>query len=189
MPASAHEARLGIRWAIDTNIIDDESPATSGLIELLTGGWIDLQTTDTVGTEIAGTRIAPLPEFEQLPEAFGPLVLGHSRFGSSVFGTAEDSARIDQVLAIVHASANRRTARKQHLRDAMHISTAIRYAMNGFITRDKHLTRPSARDEIKNTFNGFDLLTPETALAMAEKRKRAWLIMDELPKRSEEQST
>jgi hypothetical protein len=175
MTSSGHYNRLGLRWALDTNIIDDSSEATAGLIELLTDGWIALQTTDTVGTEIAGTKIACLPEFEQLPEAFGPLTFGHSRWGSSVLGTPEDSDRIDRVLTIVHPTAERATTRKQHLRDALHISTAIRYAMDGFITRDQRLTSPSARAAVKREFNGFDLLTPEAALDMASRRKQAWL--------------
>lgn len=167
--------RLGIRWAIDTNIIDDTSSAVADLMKLRDHGWISLQVTDTVGTEIAGTLVDPLPQVEMLPEAFGPMVLGHSRLGSAVLGTAEDSQRLDRVLAIVHSSARRPTARRQHIRDAMHIATAIRYAMNGFITRDKQLTRPSAKAEVKIEFNGFDLLTPEEALRIATAQKQTWL--------------
>lgn len=174
--------RLGIRWALDTNIIDDTSLATAGLVDLLQGGWIALQVTDTVGTEISGARIEPLPGLALIPEAFGPLVLDHSRLGSSVLGTDDDSHRLDRVLAIVHPAAVRSGARRQHLRDAMHIATAIRYAMNGFVTRDKHLTRPSAKTAIKSEFNGFELLTPEDALSLATRRKEIWLQLDSTPR-------
>jgi hypothetical protein len=87
-------------------------------------------------TEIAAApddKVHSLTEASaEYPEAVGPMVLGHSRLGFAVLGSEEDADRLDDVFAILFPNVNRIAARKNHIRDAMHVATAIRYGGFGF---------------------------------------------------------
>jgi hypothetical protein len=128
---------------VDTNIVDAMDDAALSLRRLRDEGWISLQRTDTMDTELAAApeeKRAQLTEASaSYPEAFGPMVWGQSRWDSSVFGSSEDQARLDTVFAILFPGADRMSTRGNNVRDAMHISTAIRYGAFGFVTRDRKL--------------------------------------------------
>ncbi|MGW5232078.1 hypothetical protein ACWEQU_07230 [Streptomyces nodosus] len=159
---------------IDTHIIDATDYATVCLRRLRDEGWINLQRTDAMDTELAD---APAEKWARLteasasyPEALGPIVWGQSRWDSSVFGSEEDHARLDNVFAILFPNADRATARDNHIRDAMHVSTAIRYGGFGFITRERRLLNKAVL--IAERFHGFRMWSPEAALAEAAARIR-----------------
>lgn len=164
----------GLTFFIDTHIIDAMDEATLCLKHLGDEGWIDLQRTDAMDTELAD---APEEKWERLteasagyPEALGPMVWGQSRWDSSVFGSEEDRIRLDDAFAILFPNADRATARDNHIRDAMHVSTAIRYGGYGFITRERRLLNKAPA--IATRFPGFRMWSPEAALAEAAARIR-----------------
>ncbi|MFF2520225.1 hypothetical protein [Streptomyces sp. NPDC058086] len=120
---------------------------------------------------------APAEKWAQLteasagyPEALGPMVWGQSRWDSSVWGTEEDHARLRDVFAILFPNVDRATARDNHIRDAMHVSTAIRYGGFGFVTRERRLLNKA--DRIAERFHGFRMWPPEDALTEATARIR-----------------
>lgn len=173
------ENRLGLRFYFDNNFVGDRSNACEELRGLDRSGWIDLARSDTVDTELADTkdperREQLLAESAAYWESFGPLVLDHSRLGSTVVGSADDHDRLDHVYRILfpgsdrHSAATGRARRK--LRDAMHVATAIRYGGMLFVTRDER-DLVSKSDAIAAAFNGFTIMLPETALALAQRMK------------------
>lgn len=112
------------------------------------------------------------------------MVWGQSRWDSSVWGSEEDRDRLDDVFAILFPNADRATARNNHIRDAMHVSTAIRYGGFGFITRERRLLNKAA--PIAERFHGFCMSSPEDTLAEAAARIRG---MRELHRREPHRST
>ncbi|WP_340375933.1 hypothetical protein U5640_12700 [Streptomyces sp. SS7] len=159
---------------IDTHIIDAVDEASVCLRHLRDEGWINLQRTDALDTELAD---APPEKWAQLteasaayPEALGPMVWGQSRWDSSVWGTEEDHTRLHDVFAILFPNVERATARDNHVRDAMHVSTAIRYGGFGFVTRERRLLNKA--DRIAERFHGFRMWPPEDALTEAAVRIR-----------------
>lgn len=107
-------------------------------------------------------------------ESFGPAVFDHSRFDHAVFFGDDDETRLDRVYSILFPGSDRRDSyagrARRKIRDAMHIATAIRYGANGFVTQDKN-DLVSKSDAIAEAFNGFRILTPESALAFIERMK------------------
>jgi hypothetical protein len=168
--------RLGIRFYFDTNFVTDESEAAESLRLMHEDGWINLWRTDTVDTELQGAkdekRDGLLAASAPYVESMGPLVLDNSRWDGAVWGNDEDAERIDSVFRILFPDSDRddhSTGRaRRKLRDAMHVATSIRYAGSGLVTRDdEDLLSKSA--EIAAEFNGFRIMTPEVALAFAER--------------------
>ena len=164
----------GLVLYIDTHIIDAEDDASVRLKRLWREGWIALQRTDAMDTELATAPPDKWPTLTEAsaeyPEALGPLVLGHSRFDHTVMGSDEDAARLDAVFAALFPNVDRATARKNHLRDVMHVSTAIRYGGFGFVTREERLLNKA--EIIAERFEGFRMWKPEQALAEAVSRIR-----------------
>jgi len=119
----------GLTLYIDTHILDAEEDASVRLRRLRQEGWIELQRTDVMDTEIAAAPDDKWPSLTEAsaeyPEALGPMVVGHSRVGFAVVGSEEDVDRLDGVFAVLFPNVNRATSRKNHIRDAMHIATAI----------------------------------------------------------------
>jgi hypothetical protein len=182
VPSRAHLELLGLRFYFDTNFVDDATPAAIELRALHSAGWIGLQRTDTVDTELAGDadgarRTNLLAKSTEFVESFGPLVWDHSRWDSAVWGSDDDSARLNAVYAILFpgsdraASGTRRSQRK--LRDAMHVATAIRYGADGFITRDHRDLLRKAK-QIAAAFDHFQIMLPEDALAFVQRVKARW---------------
>ena len=167
-----YKSRTALEFAIDTNTVDDVSPEMACLRKRNTEGWINLTRTDTLDTELARAqddkRDMLLEQSRSYVEHFGPLVLDHSRLDSCVLGTDEDEARCERVFGILFPGANRQTARRNHVRDAMHIATAIRYARSGFVTNDRDLLK---RDEaMRAAFDNFRILSPADALALTQRQ-------------------
>jgi hypothetical protein len=177
------ENRTGLVFAIDNNIVNGETPAELDLKRLHTDGWIQLVLTDVTRTEWLADNPQHRQRLEELAigygEYWGPLTLGHSRPGSAVLGSSEDQERLEAVFAALFPRADFRTARKQHVRDAMNVATAIRYGVNGFITRDgsgKKRGVLDGADAIKAAFNDFSILSPERALAFVERTIQGWSV-------------
>jgi hypothetical protein len=159
----------------DVNFLTDSSPAAELLRRARREGWVRLQVTDTVGVELpatgggvpaARTASGLTPDelhalAREYTESYGPLVLGHSRLGSSVLGSKDDADRIAEVFAILKPKAEWSKTRNNHVRDALHLATAIRYAGDGFITRDQNVRKRA--DHIAGRFRDFAVLTPEDA--------------------------
>jgi hypothetical protein len=96
--------------------------------------------------------------------------LGRSHWDSSVRGTEEDRTRLHDVFAVLFPNVDRATARDSRIRDAMHVSTAIRYGGVGCVTRERRLVSKSNR--IAGRFHGFRMRPPEDALTEAAARIR-----------------
>ena len=175
-PLDPYRSRTGWHLAIDTNTIDDESEAMAALRQLHREGWINLTRTDTMDTELAAAtdpakRAALLARSAEYVEHLGPVVFDHSRFDFAVFASDIDETRRSTVFAILFPGADPATTRKQNVRDAMHVATAIRYGANGFVTNDTNTLDHHA--EIRRAFNDFGIYSPERALATSERRVAA----------------
>jgi hypothetical protein len=165
---------LAMRFIIDTHLIDDSSREMAELRELRRGGWIELFVSDVPATEL---RDAPIGRRDKLleyagdySEYLGPLVVGHSRLDHSVLASKHDEERLHQVFSCLFPGRDWFSARRQDVRDAMNVATAIRNGMTGFITRDKQLLKAGPR--IRQEFNDFPILDPSGALAFALRLRR-----------------
>ena len=154
---------------IDTHILDATDDESALLRKLYEMNWISLRRTDAMDTELAA---APEEKWAALTEAsaayaesLGPMVLDHSRLDHSVLGSDEDVARDDLVFSTLFPGADRATCRKNHIRDAMHVATAIRYGGRAFVTKERKLLNKS--DRIAELFQGFRIWSPAQALAEA----------------------
>jgi hypothetical protein len=168
----------GLMLYIDTNVVDADDPAAADLRRLHQEGWIQLQRTDTVDTELAS---APVEKRDRLlglsrpyVESLGPMVADHSRADFSVGASDGDGARIRTAYGILHGGAAR--LRDNDLRDAMHVATAIRYGAFGFVTFDKKLLRKA--DAVRNAFGGFYVLDPSAARLEGMERVRRLRIVN-----------
>jgi hypothetical protein len=176
------ENRLGLTFAIDTNIVSKDKPEELELKRLHTDGWIELVMSDVTRTEWWDRAS---PEQRRRLEALavnyleyrGALTLDHSRLDNSILGTEEDQERLEGVFAALWPNKRLKQARKQDARDAMNVALAIRYGVNGFITRDgegRKGTLLKRADAIKGAFDDFSILSPEQALAFVERMMRRW---------------
>lgn len=166
----------GIRWTIDVHVIDN-SEATD-LIQMYRLGWIDLQTTDTLLTELSerkddAHREELMEAAEPFPVAMGPMILDHSLLGLGVLGSEQDEERLRLVYSVLWpgnsyeadgamASAKGRT----RYRDAMHVATSIRYRFQGFVTNDQGILARAT--ELAERFDGFQVLSVSDATDLAK---------------------
>jgi hypothetical protein len=175
--------RLGVRFIIDTHLIDDPSREMADLQELRRGGWIELFASDVIATEIGdapiGRRDKLLEYAGAYSEYLGPLGVGHSRLDHSVLGSDDDEERLHQVFSCLFPRGDWFSARRQDVRDAMSVATAIRYGMSGFLTKDKRLLKAGHR--IRHAFNGFSILDPFDALAFVARLQRRYGIRTSPP--------
>lgn len=164
--------RTALTLFIDSNIVDAGDDEVSYLKRLREEGWISLQRTDTMDTEFGkatGETWTRLTEASsKYPEVLGPVVLDHSRLDFAVLGDEEDQLRLDRVFSILFPGAQREEARDNHIHDAMHVATAIRYGGYGFVTREKRLL--NKYEAISSAFAGFRMWRPEQAIAEAMRR-------------------
>ncbi len=167
-------ARTGLRFIIDTHIIDDTSEAVHRLHELAKQREIQISRSDRMMVEV---REAPEEKRGDLAslaavydEYLGPAVLGHSLLEHSVIASEQDVGTIRRVFQVLFPQQDSANRRKQNLRDALHIQTAIRYARDAFVTRDRALLKADSR--MRDAFNGFMILSPEDAVALVEERIR-----------------
>ncbi|TXK34260.1 type II toxin-antitoxin system VapC family toxin [Nonomuraea sp. C10] len=169
MDAIPYLNRTAFTLFIDTNIIGSDDQSVLALRRLREEGWINLQRTDTMDTEFLTAPpelwVNLTEESSRYPETFGPLILDHSRLGSSILGDDEDEARLHSVFAILYPGAEWGEARKNHVRDAMHVATSIRYGGDGFVTYDKRML--NKYNEIAAQFGGFRILSPAQAVEEA----------------------
>lgn len=135
---------------IDVHILDSPGEDVCLLKRARDEGWIRLQRTDVMDTELSGKadpveRAQLLDRSSQYAESIGPAIVGHSRIGHCVVGGDEDDERLADVFRILFPNVEPGSARKQHSRDAMHISTAIRYAGSGYVTNERKLLNKSEK--------------------------------------------
>ena len=180
--------RLGLIFYVDTNFIGDKSPVAEALRALERDGWIALQKADTVDTELLDAadearRDELLDESAAYIESQGPMVWDHSRWDHGVWAGRDDEERIDLVYRTLCPNSDRAASTgrgRRKMRDAMHVATAIRCDASAFITRDER-DLVSRSDAIAKKFNGFRIMTPETALAFAERMKARYDHRQEHP--------
>ena len=79
----------------------------------------------------------------------------------------QNADRVATVFDILHPDSSMSETRRNHVRDAMHIATAIRYGLNGFITRDTAILGKQAK--IKERFDGFLVRDPSGALTISRR--------------------
>ena len=160
----------GRRFVIDTHLLDSPGVDVEALRAFHEAGKLELAVTDVLGTEISAAGPTKRVELEKLAENYveilGPLLVGHSRLASSVTGSTQDEERLNEVFAFLFPNVAMNVARKQHVRDALHISTAIRYGFDAFITNDRMLLR--AQGQVVAQF-GVDVMTPSRARAFIER--------------------
>lgn len=181
--------RLELQFAVDTNFVDDPSPAAQELRAAREAGWVRLFRTDVMDTEI-GKATDPEKRSHLLSlsgkyvEQYGPVVWGHSRWDHAVWGSEEDAERLDRAIAVMFPGSARDSIVPNNLRDAMHVATAIRYGMNGLVTRNERgLLKKST--EIADAFDGFVVATPDEVLETVDRFKSKWLARDVRPPREE----
>lgn len=175
------ENRTDLVFAIDNHIVDGETPAELELKRLHTHGWIQLVLTDVTRTEWLAAQPEDQQRLEELAidyvEYWGPLTLGQSRLESAKFGSPEDQERLERVFSTLFPGTDLKTGRTQHVRDAMNVALAIRYGVNGFITRDgigDDTGILDRADAIKAAFNGFSILAPERAVSISHRSLMGW---------------
>jgi len=116
-------------------------------------------------------------EAADLPEAYGPLVLDHSRLDAAVVASDEDTTRLHDVFEILFPAMSWSTARKNAVRDAMHVATAARYGAHAFVTNDVALLR---KDQQIAELLGTRVWSPQQALTEAGHRVAALRRLHEL---------
>lgn len=167
----------GLRLYIDTcvaiDLINGTSQEAVELLRLSEEGWISVNRTDVLDTERTDgqdedVQAQRLDETADLPESFGPFVFDQSQFDRAVFASGEDESRYHSTFATLFPHVtDRATTRKNHIRDAMHISTAARYGAHAFVTTERRLLN---KDEQINELLGIRIWTPEQAHAEAMHR-------------------
>jgi hypothetical protein len=160
-----------LRLAIDNHMVDADDADAEQLRWLHDVGWLALSLTDVTRTEWAAASADKRAELEVLAERYSewlrPSVVGHSRPNSSVLGTSDDLQLLERMHELIRGRPWPQ-GRPQDVRDTMNIATSIRYALVGFVTRDEDLLAAAA--QIQEAFNGFLILTPNGALAIAKRQ-------------------
>ena len=164
------------RFVLDTCSVINLNSLDTGFLELqqhYQRKRVMLAKTDVVDTERAPPgRSSEFHKFISeidLLELHGVAVFGHSRIGHSVFGSRDDETLLQEIAALVSAGRRSNRNKVNDLRDAMHISTAIRYKWDGFITGDKRLLR---LDRTIQTKFGLRVVNVSTALQLIEEHLR-----------------
>lgn len=169
MDATPYLNRTAFTLFIGTTIIGSDDQPVLALRRLQEEGWINLERTDTMDTEFLNAppevQASLTEESSQYPKAFGQLILDHSRLDSSVLGDDDDEARLHRVFAILYPGVTWGKARKNHVRDAVHVATALRYGGHGFVTYDKRML--NKHDQVAAQFGGFLILSPAQAVEEA----------------------
>ncbi len=146
------------------------SEARQTLIEMHRAGLIMLARSDVADTEALNAdpdvRSTLQAQSSELSEYFGPLILDHSRLGSSVLGTEEDQVLLETVFAALFSGREWLSGNPHDQRDAMHVAWAIRYAFDGFITDEKKLLKRRQAIGVKYDFS---ILSPDDALVIARR--------------------
>jgi hypothetical protein len=141
LASASYENRTGLVFMIDTHIPDSDVPEAVELRNLHEQGWIELIKSDVLDTELRGAsdperREQLLEGSRSYVEYQGAMVWGYSDWGHGVWGSPQDEELRKRVLTILFPGVPIDTTKRQHIRDAMHVATAIRYNVNGFVTRE-----------------------------------------------------
>lgn len=167
----------GLTWLIDVHVLD--SAGGADLRKMARLGWIRLSVSDTAITEVRRTTNSEtlkrlLDSIGTYPIAMGPMVLDHSTLGNSVLGSKDDQTRNREVFRVLWPTSSYEDDGamttgngRARFRDALHISTTIRYGADGFATNDPGILK--AAQQIHERFPGTSLLSTAEATDAATK--------------------
>lgn len=179
------QRRLQIHYMFDSNVlIQDVLPAVMELYALRDAGWIEISKADAMDIEL--TQPESLERSSELPEYFGVMTLDHSRLDHALLGSDDDAELDDEIRKVFFPGVNWERARDNHVRDAMHIHTAVRYGATAFVTFEKRLWKRDPVDSNIPSLNSLRVWHPDTALAWALKRRDAWIRREKLRSVSDE---
>ena len=160
---------------IDTNCINAKQniDALNELEQLYNDGKILIKKTDTLDTELkeGGGYHKGLKKSLNYIESYGPAVIDHSRLDFSIVGDDGDDERLSKVLSILWGIKARANYSKREIRDAMHVSTAIRYGGTYFVTQEKAVLAKA--EEIKKEF-GIVICNPVSCLSLVKEYLRKY---------------
>lgn len=169
-----------LTWHIDNNVLtSDESHDLFRMAKL---GWLSLGISSRIEMEhldakSEAKKLELAKSRSRFMKSLAPLYLDHSILDTSVLGSEGDDLRLKQVHNALWPKADfdsdllqweRRTKGRSRLRDSMLISDAIRYCASALVTQDSGILEASQR--IRNTFDGFDVISINSATLLARSR-------------------
>lgn len=167
--------------SVDTNVVINrpDDPEIQCLHDLAADGWIRLVKTETLDTErIESTdsklRTERLDETTALPERRGVGRLDHSRYDHAVYGDDDDEERFRHLASLMRPNVEWGSARKQHMRDVMHVDTSIKHDLDGFVTCERAYYRAATSRRVTAAYGGFRICSPSEALTWALEVKSQW---------------
>lgn len=159
---------FGITFHIDTNVLDAPGRSACYLRAMADAHRIHLCIATVGPRELEG---ASDPEVRDLATRmtvpFEAMVLGESQLDYSVLASETDVQQLEEIRQIL-APSGIASARDNTLRDAIHLQTAIRYASDGFVTRDSRDILRRA-DALRPLIHVYDI---ETAARLVRLRRR-----------------
>lgn len=149
---------------IDTNRINARGKliAMGALERLHDNDLITIKKTDTLDTELQRGYRPGLDKSAKYEESMGMMVWDNSRWDHATWATDDNIARLDAILRVVFGPKDRNEYRGDEIRDAMHISTAIEYGGDYFVTDEKAICSASTEVELRY---GLKIRTDEGCLA------------------------
>lgn len=167
-----------LRWCLDSNVIDDES--ADELLCLADLGWVWLSVTDTAHFEASqnpAKHARLLGLLERYDVVLGPFTIGHSSLHMSIIASDDDDERHRTVHRLLWPNADfaadgREDSRtgKNRFRDSMHVSTAIRYVLTGFVTQDTRVLNGAAL--VAEHFDRFAVVNIADAISRSKTAAR-----------------
>lgn len=163
-------ALTGLCLYFDTNVIGDQAQAVQELWRCRTEGWIRIQRTDTMDTELERAselkRQDLLAESAQLAESLGGVRIGVATGVPKMTGSDQDQRDLEDAFEILHPGSTKLPRRGNDVRDAMHICCAARYGAQMFVTRDKGILKRAL--QIRERFD-LEVADPEQTMIDVEK--------------------
>lgn len=71
--------------------------------------------------------------------------LDYSRLDHVVLASPDEQARDDEIFRPIFGREQNASSRRNDVADAHHVSTCVRYALVGFVTRDQRILRAGPR--------------------------------------------
>lgn len=170
----------GLIWHIDNNVLTREE--STDLFKMAELGWLTLGISSRIEVEHLDAKSQAKKIFlaekrKPFLISLAPINLGHSVLGSSVLAAPEDENRLKKVYEALwpnsdfmldRSQSEKRTMGRSRFRDSLLVSDAIRYCASAFITHDPRILEASQR--IRNTFDGFDVISINAATQVARSR-------------------
>lgn len=164
---------------VDGNVYGEDTDEARRLLSMEKDQWIGLHASFQVLNEVSDTPNDERRD-ELLAEADGRLVAldaafaGPETFPGQVVAAGEaDEERVRRIWEVVKPNVVNRNA---HAADVVILNTAIRYAMDGLVTRDRQMI---AKDSaVREAFNGFMVLSPGDCVALVDRRIRRYGIQN-----------